>query len=235
MNKKMKLLFIILLGFISACDLSPADERKIWAYPLSSLDEIITTQGVSIDNDNTKDGNGALLIDTETPVIVELIELSDININSSRVAFSGVIKTEGLVAAVGKTITKNIGKKKKNKDIDQSSKGIAYIEMLVRYEDGEELVSRGPRVPFSGDNDWRSAETILYVDKSENPQRVKLNLVVDGAGKVWIDSASMNKRRLRLGYLFWGHAVVWLVLIIYIYNLIRKNKRIKKELESLSG
>ncbi len=65
------------------------------------------------------------------------------------------------------------------------------------------------------------------------PESVTLALVVDGKGKVWIDDVMLVTQPLRLDYLFWGHAVVWIVLIIYIYYLLDKQKRLKLELQAL--
>ncbi len=71
------------------------------------------------------------------------------------------------------------------------------------------------------------------MDKGGKPEKILLGLVVDGKGKVWIDDVALDSRPLRIDYLFWGHAVVWIILILYIYNLIGKQRRIKKELASL--
>ena len=36
-----------------------------------------------------------------------------------------------------------------------------------------------------------------------------------------------------LTYLFWAHAICWIVLFLYFYGLVRKVERLRKELEGL--
>ena len=115
------------------------------------------------------------------------------------------------------------------------TRGIAFLELKAVFPDGEDLVARGPRVPVTATTDWETANTVLYVDKGENPDRVTLALMVEGSGKVWIEDVKLRYRPLRTDYLLWGHAVVWVVLIIYIYHLVRKQNRLSRELKSIEA
>ena len=38
-----------------------------------------------------------------------------------------------------------------------------------------------------------------------------------------------------LTYLFWAHAIFWVVLFLYFYGLVRKVERLRKELEEVKG
>jgi len=189
-----------------------AQEDTEYNFPISNIEEIITRSGVSIDNDMTSDGNGALFVDATSPVTVELFELDHENFKNKRLTFKAQMRSEDLKST-------------------EDTRGISYIELIAAFPDGEELMSRGPRVPVSGTTDWRLADTVLYLDSGHSPDSVKLNLVVEGQGKVWLDDINLEAIPLRLNYLFWGHIVVWIVLIIYIYDLIRKNRQLKRELE----
>ena len=207
---------IVLLLSIFVCNYNLiAQEDAEYNFPISNIEEIITRSGVSIDNDITSDGNGALFVDAASLVTVELFELEQENFKNKRLTFKAQMRSEDLKST-------------------EDMRGISYIELIALFPDGEELISRGPRVPVSGTTDWRLADTVLYLDSGHAPDSVKLNLVVEGQGKVWLDDASLEVIPLRLNYLFWGHIVVWIVLIIYIYDLIRKNKQLKRELEVYS-
>jgi len=210
------LCFIAILIFLSSTLVfkSLAQDGDELNFPISNIKEIITQSGVEIDREITSDGNGALLISTNEPVTAELFELDDRDFGNKRLTYKAYMRSENLTGS-------------------EDLRGISYIELIAQFPDGEELISRGPRVPVSGTTDWRAAETVLYIDKGNMPDRVKLNLVVEGEGKVWLDSVKLEAIPLRLNYLFWGHIVVWIVLIIYIYDLLRKNRRLKKELETL--
>jgi CcmD family protein len=38
-----------------------------------------------------------------------------------------------------------------------------------------------------------------------------------------------------LSYLFWAHVIFWILLFLYIFNLVEKNKKLQKELEALKN
>ncbi len=194
---------------------SLAQEDSKLNFPISNIEEIITQSGVILDREISSDGNGSLMISTKEPVTAELFDLDNIDFGNKRLTYKAQMRSDNLIAT-------------------QDMRGISYIELIAEFPDGEELISRGPRVPISGTTEWRPAETILYLDKGTAPKRVKLNLIVEGEGTVWLDNVVLEAIPLRLNYLFWGHIVVWIILIIYIYDLFRKNRRLKRELETLS-
>ncbi len=214
---KAVLLLIALAGlcFAASCYDSEEKESSVMRFPVSDQGEFNALGNAVIDKNVTSDGNGSLSVDTQSPVSIELFTVDGSGLDHTRAAYKAMIKTEGLTAA-------------------GDTKGIAYLEMKVRYPGGEELVSRGPRIPPTGTTDWMPAEAVLYADKGVKPDRVSLSLVVDGKGKVWIDDVMLVTQPLRLEYLFWGNTVVWIVLIIYIYQLLAKQKRLRRELGSMS-
>ncbi len=214
MREKLYFIFMLLLYITIFTYQSLAQEEKEIAFPISNTNEIITQSGVEIDPNTSTDGEGSLLVNSKEALTVELFELDQQEFGNKRLTYKAKMRSEDLVAT-------------------KDSRGIAYIELLVKFPDGEELISRGPRVPISGTTDWSFANTVLYIDKAGSPKSVNLNLVVEGEGKVWIDDIRLEVISLRLNYLFWGHVVVWVVLIIYIYSLLRKNKQLKKELETV--
>ena len=183
-------------------------------YPLDSLNEIITQSGVQIDRKMSSDNQGSIYINASEPRTIELIELNNENLKNKRLTFKAQMRSEDLKAS-------------------GDVRGISYIELAAKFPDGEELVSRGPRIPIKGTTDWRVVDTVLYIDNNDSPESLKLNLVVEGVGSVWIDSVELEAIPLRLNYLFWGHIVVWAVLIIYIYDLYRKNRQLKRELQKV--
>lgn len=205
---------VLLLSIISITGYkSLAQEESELIFPISNVEEIITQSGVEIDRDISSDGNGSLMINTKEPITVELFELDDKDFGNQRLTYKAQMRSENLQST-------------------GEMRGISYLELIAKFPDGQELISRGPRVPLSGTTEWRPVETILYLDKGNSPERVKLNLIVEGEGKVWVDSVILEAIPLRLNYLLWGHIVVWIVLIIYIYDLLRKNRQLKRELET---
>lgn len=214
MRNKLNLILLLLLVVAISSLNSLAQEEKEIDFPISDVTEIITQTGVEIDPETSVDGTGSLLINAGQPLTVELYKLDQEDFRNKRLTYRAQLRSENLIAT-------------------EDSRGITYLELLAKFPDGEELVSRGPRVPISGTTDWRPAQTVMYLDKGNSPESVKLNLIVEGQGKVWLDSVKLESIPLRLNYLFWGHIVVWVVLIIYINDLLRKNRQLKRELETI--
>jgi len=65
--------------------------------------------------------------------------------------------------------------------------GSAYLEMWCGFPGQGEFFSRALDTAVSGDTDWVSQETTFILQEGQNPENVRLNLIVDGAGTVWID------------------------------------------------
>jgi hypothetical protein len=41
-------------------------------------------------------------------------------------------------------------------------------------------------MPLTGTSDWASFETSFQFEKGQRPDRIRLNLVIQGEGSVWI-------------------------------------------------
>jgi CcmD family protein len=211
------LLVIALAGLCLTASCYDSSEKgtNLIRFPISDLGEFGTRMNAAIDKNVTSDGNGSLYVNAQSPVSLELFTVDGSGLDHTRAAYKVMIKTEGLTA-------------------EGDSRGIAYLEMKVLYPGGKELVSRGPRIPPTGTTGWTPAEAVVYADKGMKPDKVVLGLVVDGKGKVWIDDVMLSTQPLRIDYLFWGNTVVWLVLFIYIYNLLGKQRRLRREVEAMS-
>ena len=72
-------------------------------------------------------------------------------------------------------------------------KGRAYLEMHCRIN-GREFFSKGYAFgeAVEGSEDWRSIETPFMVRAGENLDRVRLNLAIEGEGKVWIKDVELT-------------------------------------------
>jgi hypothetical protein len=69
----------------------------------------------------------------------------------------------------------------------------AYLEMWCRFPGKGEFFSRGLAHAVTGSNNWASYETPFFLKKGEKPDLIKLNLVVKGAGKVWVKDVELLK------------------------------------------
>lgn len=158
--KKVSVFFIIFLNLVlaTACSQGPVQTIEVKHYPIDSLEGIISKSGIEIDKKITSDGNGSLRITTSKPTTVNLYETGDLDIENSRLFYQAKLRTE---------------------DVE----GQVYIEMWCHFPGEGDFFSRALHSPLSGSNDWTSQETPFFLKKGENPDNVKLNLVINGKGK----------------------------------------------------
>jgi hypothetical protein len=102
---------------------------------------------------------------------IRLFELPNPNVEDCMVLFRARIKTEALTKPV-------------------------YLEMWCRFPGKGEFFSRDLAHALTGSNDWASFETPFFLKKGEQPDLIKLNLVVKGTGKVWIKDIEVLKGQL---------------------------------------
>jgi len=208
----------LLLSFawiLTGCFGSSEKETSVLRFPVSGAGDIVDSQGVEYDAGTSFSGSdGSILVEAGKPVTLSLFTPDTSGLNHSRIVYKARLKTEGLKG-------------------EGEERGIAFLELRTLYSNGEEVVARGPRIPPTGTTDWLPVETDLYLDTGPEPEKITLALGVEGRGKVWVDDIVLESRPLRIDYLFWGSAVVWIALIIYIYHLFTKQKSLKRELEAI--
>ena len=72
-------------------------------------------------------------------------------------------------------------------------KGKAYLEMLIFYPDGSKNFSRSLKSALSETSGWSDESVSFPLKKGQKPSAVKLNLVIDGTGTVWVDDVKLVK------------------------------------------
>ncbi len=164
----------LIIGLLPACSQSPSEDvsAEVAHYPLDSMEGIISRSDVQIDKEITSDGNGSLHISTTSPATVRLYETGDIDVENSRLVYQAKLRTEGV-------------------------EGQVYLEMWCHFPGKGEFFSRALQSPLSGSQEWTSQETPFLLKKGENPDNVRINLVVNGTGDVWIDDIRLVKYSLR--------------------------------------
>ena len=74
--------------------------------------------------------------------------------------------------------------------------GRAYLEMWCSFPGRGEFFSRGLNQTASGTADWTRFETPFYLKKDQSPDLLKLNVVVEGRGVVWLRNIEVLKTPL---------------------------------------
>ena len=168
--RRYLLYFIIML--VCGCSERSGDVVEIRHYPMDALDGVISTSDVRVDKDITSDQKGSLRITASKPRTVLLYETGDIDVENARLIYQSKLRTEGV-------------------------KGQVYLEMWCHFSGRGEFFSRALQSPLFGNNEWTSQETSFFLEKGQNPDNVKLNLVIKGQGTVWIDDIRLLKGPLR--------------------------------------
>jgi hypothetical protein len=161
----------IIFGVI-ACSQSSTQATELRHYPLDNLDGIITQSAVQIDKKISSDGKGSLRITVTKPTVIRLFEVRDLSVENARLIYQARVRTE---------------------NVD----GQVYLEMWCHFPGKGEFFSRGLQTPLTGTTDWTTEETPFFLNKGENPDYVKLNLVINGKGTAWIDDIRLLKGSLK--------------------------------------
>lgn len=171
----MKAVTVILSCFALAAALTDSGCSKpsntvieLKHYPIESMESIVNKTEVVFDKQISSDGNGSLRVAVIEPTAIQLYETGDIDVENARLTYRARVRTEGV-------------------------KGKVYLEMWCQFAGKGEYFSRGLHAPLSGTTEWSTKETPFFLKKGENPDNVKLNLVIDGKGTVWIDDIHLLK------------------------------------------
>lgn len=172
-----RILFIVIaLGMFAAgfagCSRPAGDVVELKRFPLDSLDGIITLSGAEIDKETSSDGKGSLRVVAYAPAAVRLFEVSGPDVENARLTYQARLKSKDLT-------------------------GKAYLEMWCVFTGKGEFFSKGLQNTITGTMDWITSETPFFLKKGERPDIVRLNLVIEGTGTVWIDDVRLLKGPLQ--------------------------------------
>jgi hypothetical protein len=141
---------------------------EILHFPVDNLEGVICRSGIQMDNNVSTDGNGSLRVTASEPRVVQLFEAVDIDVENASLIYQAKVRT-------------------------QNVEGQVYLEMWCHFAGRGEFFSRGLQDPLTGTNEWKVERTPFFLRKGENPDKVKLNLVINGKGTVWIDDVRLLK------------------------------------------
>jgi hypothetical protein len=159
-------------AILAGCSNPGSKVTALKHFPIESADNVINRSNVSFDGKNSTDGNGSLMVFTVRPTVVRLYEVRDIDVENARLIYQAKLRTEGV-------------------------EGQVYLEMWCHFPGKGEFFSRGLHSPLTGTTEWSTQEILFFLKKGENPVYVKLNLVVNGKGKAWIDDIRLFKGPLK--------------------------------------
>ena len=136
-----------------------------------NLDEA-TAIGTTIQTDTRvkAEGKGSIKITTKWPTTICLGEVAGLNVENAKLVYKAKVKS----------------------NLD----GTAYLEMWAHVGGGQ-YFSRGMDDVVSHKTDWKVIQTPFLFQKGQRPDKVTLNLIINGKGTVWIDDIVLSKEPLK--------------------------------------
>lgn len=169
MYKQIQALAILIVSLFSmTCQKTPATNEVLKSFPINNIEGILSQSGVTLDTVVSCDGKGSLKITTTQPAVVRLYEVRGLDIENARLIYKAHIRTENI-------------------------SGQAYLEMWCVFPGLGEYFSRSLQSPLRGTVNWSTRETPFFLQKGQKPELVKLNVVIDGQGTLWIDDITLAK------------------------------------------
>ena len=136
-----------------------------------SLDDA-SSIGLTIQTDASvkTEGKASVKIMTAWPTIVCLGEVTGLAVEDAKLVFKAKVKT--------------------------ALEGDAFLEMWVQVGGGQ-YFSKGMNDPAKGKSDWKTIQTPFMFQKGQKPDKVTLNIVINGKGTVWVDDIVLSKEPLK--------------------------------------
>ena len=136
-----------------------------------SLDDV-SSLGLTVqaDEEIKTEGKASIKITTAWPTTVCLGEVPALDVEEAQLIFKAKVKTD--------------------------LEGSAFLEMWVQVGEGQ-YFSKGMNDPVTGKSDWKTIQTPFLFQKGQKPDKVTLNIVINGKGTVWIDDTVLSKEPLK--------------------------------------
>ena len=127
---------------------------------------------IEVDAKVKVEGTSSLRITTQWPTTVCLGEVTGPDVENAKLVYSARVKTE------------------------LEGNGTAFLELWVHVGGGQ-FFSKGMNDAVSHASDWKTIQTPFMFQKGQKPDKVTLNLVINGKGTVWIDDVVLSKEPLK--------------------------------------
>jgi hypothetical protein len=160
--------------------------KELRRFPLDDLDGILSQSGLQIDKDVSSDGNGSVRIDVTGPVTIHLFEIEDIDVENATLFYQAQLRTVGVKCRV---YLEMVCTSSDRRELSSTVNAIGQVrlEMAYTFSRQRELSLKGPGNPVTDTMEWTTRHVGLFLKEGDNPENVKLNLVIEGEGTVWID------------------------------------------------
>jgi hypothetical protein len=125
---------------------------------------------IQTDSQVKVEGTGSIKISTLWPTSVCLGEFTGLDIENAKLVYTAKVKS--------------------------NLKGTVFLEMWVHLGGGQ-YFSRGMNSAVIDKSDWRLIHTPFIFQRGQKPDKVTLNIIINGKGTVWVDDVMLSKEPLK--------------------------------------
>jgi hypothetical protein len=166
-RNKMRVKFTVVLVMALTTILAKAGELK-----KISLDNALSASPkIESDAQIKAEGSSSIRITTKWPTTVFLEEVSGPKVENAKLMYSAKVKAQ------------------------LKPGGTAFLELWAHVGGGQ-YFSRGMNDAVSGTMDWKTIQTPFMFRKGQTPDKLTLNLVINGKGTVWVDDIVLSAQPL---------------------------------------
>jgi hypothetical protein len=168
----MKYFYVVALILTLAVSVCVAEPNSVELRKVS-LDDA-STLGLKIETDTKVkvEGRASVKITTNWPTSICLGEVNDIDVENARLIYNAQVKS------------------------DLNDIGNAYLEMWAHVKGGK-YFSRGLDSFVEGKSDWKKLHAPFLFKTGQKPDKVTLNVIINGRGTLWIDDIVLSKKPLK--------------------------------------
>ena len=167
-GNEMKIRFTVIPVLLLTTLIARAEDLK----KLSMDDPSVASPKIVADTKVKVEGTSSLEITTQWPATVCLGEVAGPDIENAKLIYSAKVKTE------------------------LEGTGTAFLELWAHVGGGQ-FFSRGMNDAVSQKSDWKTIKTPFMFQQGQKPDKVTLNLVINGKGTVWIDDVVLSREPLK--------------------------------------
>jgi len=163
----MRTTVVVAVFLVLAMGAAHAEDLK----KLSLDDTSAVTPKIETDANVKVEGASSLRITTKWPTVVCLGEVAALDVQDAKLMYSAKVRSE------------------------LEGEGTAFLEMWVHIGEGQ-YFSKGMNDVVRQKSEWKTIQTPFTFQKGQKPDKVTLNLVINGRGTLWIDDIVISKERL---------------------------------------
>ncbi|MHB8882342.1 MAG: hypothetical protein ACYC69_12645 [Thermodesulfovibrionales bacterium] len=167
----MKLFIAVVIA--TSVIVGSVDSPTAYAQQLKKLSlDVPSSLGLKIEGDAAVkvEGKGSVRITTAWPTTVCLGEVTGLNVDEAKLVFKAKVRAD--------------------------LQGEAFLEMWVHVGGGQ-YFSKGMNDPVKGKSDWKTIQTPFFLQKGQKPEKVTLNVVINGKGTIWVDDVVLSREPLK--------------------------------------